>query len=94
MITVKNKRQLRHQSDTYVMIRNKKIDHMYMRIGDEYVRKMYFGSTEAMSILGIKHHEFHVLVRQIGIQAPVNHRSRLRITLDQLRMIMDLIDKV
>jgi len=89
MKTIERKSELRHQTDPYVLVsRDNKV---YVRVDQDYVAKPYFDIKEATLILGINRNLAHRRCRELGIQAPANKRKKLRITLEQLRRMAEMV---
>jgi hypothetical protein len=85
MITIKNRWQLRNQTAQFVLVKTE--DKVYKRHGDEYIRKQWFGTDEAASILEVDPDHVSYLCRKMGLQARANKKKRLRISLQQLRQM-------
>jgi len=84
MTTITSRHELRHQTKKYIILEP---DKMYIRIGDEYVRKLYFDLQEVTQILEVRYWDAYILCRRLGIQAQANKRKKIRVTLEQLRKL-------
>lgn len=91
MTTVKSRRELRKQTDPFVMVERE--DQIFIRVGDEYVAKRYFSPAEAQKIMAAKRYEVYQLITKLGIHPSAKKRETIRITLPQLRMMIDLQSK-
>lgn len=89
MKTVQTKRDLRDQTSHYVLVQREA--KVYVRVDQDYVAKPYFDINEASEILGANRNKMHRICRELGIQAPANKRKKLRITLEQLRRMAQMV---
>jgi hypothetical protein len=85
MTTVLSRKDLPNCTTQFVFVERENA--MYHRVGDEYLKKMYFDVGEAASTLGITRDRVHQYCRKLGIQSRANKRKKIRITLTQLRQI-------
>lgn len=97
MTTILSRKDLRHQRDRYILVQRE--DAIYIRVDDEYVKKQYFSVQEAGEILfpdwesrnTSRRNDVHRLCIKLGIQARANKRKKIRITLRQLRSMIELL---
>lgn len=92
MKTVLSRKDLKYCLDKFVYV--KRENGMYVRTGDEYVKKRYFDVDEASTTLGITRDKVHQYCRKLGIQAPANKRRKIRITLAQMQRMADEQTKI
>jgi hypothetical protein len=85
MITITSRRDLKNQTDTYVLV--KREDLVYLRVGQEYIPKRYFNTKEAREILEINEKRLYDVVFALGIQARANKKKHMKIELRHLRMM-------
>jgi hypothetical protein len=84
MITITSRHELRHQTHKYVLLEP---GSMYVRAGDEYIRKLYFDLQEVAQILEMRYYDTYMLCQKIGVQARANKGKKIRLTLTQLRKL-------
>lgn len=93
MVTVQSRRDLSGCDAPYVLVQGAFTSAiMYQRYGDEWVRKAYFSTAEACEILGITYKRLRGIMSTIGVQAPSNHKKKIRISLAQLRRMAQMIE--
>jgi hypothetical protein len=84
MTTITSRHELRHQTKKYILLEP---DRMYIKMGDEYVRKLYFDLQEAAQILRMEYYDIYMLCQKLGIQSKANKGKKIRLTLTQLRKL-------
>lgn len=88
MTTILSRRLLPKQTDQYILVLRE--DQVYIRVGDEYLRKRYFSTQDAERILKKSGSAVHKLCCKLGIQAKASKGRHIRITLSQLRKMAEL----
>jgi hypothetical protein len=88
MITIVSRKLLPAQRDKYVMV--KRDNMLYVKEGEEYIAKRYFNVQECADALDVSLYKVHKFCRTLGIQAKANKNRKIRITLDQLRIMTDM----
>lgn len=83
MTTVLSRKELKQQTTAFVYVERDAV--VYNRVGDEWVRKLYFTTREAREILNIPLTQVYELCENMGIQAKAWKNYKLKITLTQLR---------
>lgn len=86
MIRVTSRKELPDQTAAFIYVVREKI--IYRRIGEEYVAKRYFFVQDVMDITKFTRDKVHKLCVKLGIQSKANKGKKLRITLEQLRLII------
>lgn len=96
MITVTSRKELAHQRAKFVLVEREML--VYQRVDDEYIKKPYFSVAEVVDILELQtkkgdknRSEVHRMCKTLGIQARANRRKKLRITLQQLRQMANMV---
>lgn len=92
MKTVLSRKDLKDCQDRFVYVQRE--NSMYIRDGDEYLKKRYFDVDEASTTLGITRDKIHQYCRKFGIQARANKRKKIRITLSQLQKMAEAQTKI
>jgi hypothetical protein len=92
MKTVLSRKDLKTTTERFVFVQREKS--IYIRAGDEYVKKRYFEVSEVADTLGLTLLQVHRYCRKFGIQAPANKRKKIRITLPQLQRMAEAQTKI
>jgi hypothetical protein len=86
MKTVLSKKDLKQCTEKFVMVTRE--DQMYMRVGDEYIRKMYWTTKEVVDMLNSNFNSVWRKMMAIGIK-PRENGKRMKLTIRQVRQLLE-----
>lgn len=84
MRTVLSRKDLKHHGERMVFVRREQT--VFVRTGNEWVKKLYFDVKEVAEMLHLKRHQVFKYCNKLGIK-PEGRNKKLRITFRELREI-------